>query len=225
MFVGAGAALEGHLTIEHTWDGQPVASDERVSLRFWFTEAEVQVFVDAPFFDDPAPDHAPGPTPGLWNHEVVEVFFLGSEERYLEVELGPHGHHLVLALQGVRQVVAEQLPLAFSATLEATGETAVGGQGQAADDAADDAAGAAKGDGAEGQPRRWWGTARFPCAWLPPEWSHLNAYAIHGTGATRRYLAWRPAGGEHPDFHVLSAFGEVAPVLRPPMPSAAPKAG
>jgi hypothetical protein len=32
---------------------------------------------------------------------------LGSDERYLEVEVGPHGHFLVLALHGVRRVVRD----------------------------------------------------------------------------------------------------------------------
>ena len=68
--------------------------------------------VDAPFYNDPAP---PEPSDkksdidsknnkalmGLWDYEVVEAFFLCSKsEQYLEVEFGPHGHHLVLFLNG-----------------------------------------------------------------------------------------------------------------------------
>jgi hypothetical protein len=41
---------------------------------------------------------------------------LGPDDRYLEVELGPHGHHLVLQLRGVRRPVADRLPIRFEAT-------------------------------------------------------------------------------------------------------------
>lgn len=48
----------------------------------------------------------------------MELFILGSEERYLEVELGPHGHYLVLALAGRRNVVKSGLQLDYEASLE-----------------------------------------------------------------------------------------------------------
>ena len=47
----------------------------------------------------------------LWEHEVVELFVLGPGETYTEIEVGPHGHHLVLQLAGRRQVLARELPL------------------------------------------------------------------------------------------------------------------
>jgi hypothetical protein len=52
--------------------------------------------------------------PGLWNHEVVELFIAGAGAAYLEVELGPWGHHLVLQLAGVRQPIAQALPMSVS---------------------------------------------------------------------------------------------------------------
>ena len=57
---------------------------------------------------------------------------------------------------------------------------------------------------------RWRGHARIPKAWLPPGCDRVNAFAIHGQGDDRRHLAWRPAGGEKPDFHRLEAFGALA---------------
>ncbi len=62
--------------------------------------------VAAPFHRDPPPDGPEGSCDGLWNHEVVELFLLGDDERYLEIELGPWGHYLVLELEGQRNVVA-----------------------------------------------------------------------------------------------------------------------
>jgi len=78
-----------------------------------FTGDELLLTVDAPMHGDAPPPGAPGPTPGLWEHEVVEVFLLGDDDRYLEVELGPAGHHLVLSLSGRRQVVAQGFDLHF----------------------------------------------------------------------------------------------------------------
>lgn len=54
---------------------------------------------------------------------------------------------------------------------------------------------------------RWHGVAHVPVAWLPADTDRLNAFAMHGTDAKRRYLAWKPSSGSRPDFHRLSAFG------------------
>lgn len=76
--------------------------------------------VSGPFFNDPAaPAGLPSqPFPGLWDYEVVESFFLDSTtENYLEVELCPHGQHLILLLSGVRQSFQQQLSMVFNATI------------------------------------------------------------------------------------------------------------
>ncbi len=96
-------------TVACTWDGQPVGPDERVEVTLWTAPGALHVEVDAPFHDDPPPP----PGADLWNHEVVEVFLLGRDERYLEIELGPHGHTRVLALRGVRTVERDHLEIAF----------------------------------------------------------------------------------------------------------------
>jgi hypothetical protein len=44
---------------------------------------------------------------------VVELFLLGDDDRYLEIELGPWGHYLVLELAGQRQVVSSGGEIAF----------------------------------------------------------------------------------------------------------------
>ena len=65
------------------------------------------VKIEAPFFGDPAPG---GGKPGeaffkLWEYEVVEAFFLNGADKYLEVEFGPHGQHIVLLLDGRRNAI------------------------------------------------------------------------------------------------------------------------
>jgi hypothetical protein len=76
------------------------------------------ISIDAPWHGDTPPLDPVGPTWELWNHEVVEVFIAGPDERYLEIEFGPHGHHLVLQLDGVRNVIARELPFTYSVERE-----------------------------------------------------------------------------------------------------------
>uniref|UniRef100_A0A8C1EYS6 Chromosome 4 open reading frame 33 n=2 Tax=Cyprinus carpio TaxID=7962 RepID=A0A8C1EYS6_CYPCA len=92
--------------IKHTWDSLPVDHEPDGLL----------MQVTAPFFNHPpAPAGPPGePFPGLWDYEVVESFFLNNNtEQYLEVEVCPHGQHLILLLNG-----KHNLPLLFKANIE-----------------------------------------------------------------------------------------------------------
>lgn len=162
-----------HLRVAHTWDGRPVSDPESSSIFLSREPSGLRVRVDAPYFGDPPPPGPPGPTDRLWEREVVELFVLGEGERYLEVELAPSGHHLVLRLEGVRQPFAKLLPLEFQASRRSD---------------------------------RWTGEALLPDAWRPPGALKVNAFAIHGTGEGRRYLAATPLPGPQPDFHRLGHF-------------------
>ncbi|XP_041640323.1 UPF0462 protein C4orf33 homolog [Cheilinus undulatus] len=111
--------MQMQFLIEHTWDSSPVNHDP---IRIVFSPGQrgIKIKVFGPFFNDPAgPAAPPGqPFPGLWDYEVVESFFLdSSSENYLEVELCPHGQHLILLLSGVRQAFLQQLPMVYNATI------------------------------------------------------------------------------------------------------------
>ena len=83
--------------------------------------------IDAPFYNDPVPSFEKEQNEGsqssdnksfmgLWDYEVVEGFFLSSKtQQYLEVEFGPHGHHLVLFLQGRKNIIKECIPIDYEA--------------------------------------------------------------------------------------------------------------
>jgi hypothetical protein len=99
------------LTIAHTWDGQPLPADQHTFVDLAMDSA-FRIRVDAPYAADPPPAGR-GSTPRLWEHEVVEVFVFGDGDRYTEIELGPHGHWLVLRLDGVRSVAGAGHAITF----------------------------------------------------------------------------------------------------------------
>uniref|UniRef100_A0A671KD24 UPF0462 protein C4orf33 homolog n=1 Tax=Sinocyclocheilus anshuiensis TaxID=1608454 RepID=A0A671KD24_9TELE len=106
--------------VKHTWDSLHVGH-KPIKIRFSPGEDGLLMQVTAPFFNDPpAPAGKPGePFPGLWDYEVVESFFLNSNtEQYLEVEVCPHGQHLILLLNGKHNAFMQQLPLSFKANIK-----------------------------------------------------------------------------------------------------------
>lgn len=165
------------LRVDRTWSGEPLAPERQAELRLEAAGDHLLLIVDAPFHGDPPPPGPPGPTPELWEHEVVELFVAGEgsadQVEYLEVELAPHGHQLVLRLMGVRRVVESGLEVVFRAAID--------------------------GD-------RWRGEALLPRTWLPPPPHRAAAFALHGTGGRRRYLSSVPLPGGGPDFHQPHRF-------------------
>lgn len=144
-------------------------------LQLELTEAALKVEFEAPYHGDPPPPGPAGHTDGLWNHEVVELFLLGADAHYLELEFGPAGHHLCLRLRGVRALApAASAPVADYRCAIRAG--------------------------------RWHGEATVEVSELPAGLHACNAYAIHGVGAQRRYLAAQPVPGPAPDFHRLERF-------------------
>ena len=66
---------------------------------------------NAQFHQNPPPPFSPvDDCWGLWNYEVVELFIVGRDEHYLELEWGPYGHHLTLKLKGVRTIYSKEKP-------------------------------------------------------------------------------------------------------------------
>ena len=101
-------AMEGKqtYTIGLTWDGKPV-DHPPAQVTLQGVSGNLEIAITAPYFGDPAPQ---GGKVGeayfeLWEHEVVEAFFLNEQEQYLELEFGPHGQHLMLILNGNRNAI------------------------------------------------------------------------------------------------------------------------
>ena len=65
-----------------------------------------------------SPPNPTGSTWELWNYEVVEIFLVGANGHYLEAEFGPHGHHLLLKLDGPRQIAEKELPIPYNPNIQ-----------------------------------------------------------------------------------------------------------
>ncbi|GIY76969.1 UPF0462 protein C4orf33 homolog [Caerostris extrusa] len=111
-------ANQMEFSISKTWDNKPTDHDSIV-IKLYPENDFLVMEMDAPFFNNPpAPDGEAGkPFPKLWDYEVVEAFFLGDEERYLEVEFSPHGQHLLLFLSGRKNAIKMCLPVNYTATI------------------------------------------------------------------------------------------------------------
>jgi hypothetical protein len=104
------------ISIATTWDGNAIPPEEIAHVDAWLEGEELVVGIDAPFGGDAPPPVPVGGVWKLWEHEVLELFLLGADgHRYLEIELGPHGHHLVLQLEGVRNIVRAPIPIQYVA--------------------------------------------------------------------------------------------------------------
>lgn len=162
--------------VSQTWNALPISPEEQVKISLARLPEGLEVKVATPFYADPAPPFPVGPSDGLWDYEVVELFLVHGEQ-YTELELGPHGHYLLLRLDGIRQAFARALPLTYHWEITV---------------------------------KRWWGETLIPWEYLPPEPWTFNAYAIHGCGEQRRYLALFAVPGAEPDaeadFHRLPFF-------------------
>ena len=167
------SAQDVFFRLSKTWDGFDIAPDDWVNIDVKFSGNQIFILIDAPLYNDPKPVNEPGPTRDLWNYEVVEVFLVGDDDQYLELEFGPHGHYLMLWLSEPRKVVERTLSCRYTASRSDT---------------------------------RWRGEVHLARAHAPSHIHRYNAFAISGTGTSRRYLAWHPMPGDKPDFHQPKRF-------------------
>lgn len=172
-------------TINKLWNDQPVAEQDHIQLHLEYVNStdtnsrDLRIKVKAPFYDDPRIDDTvpSGSMDKLWDYEVVEVFLLGSDDYYLEIEFSPKGQYLLLKLHGYRNVIETPLYIDnYSAKIDGT---------------------------------MWTGSYLIPSKYIPANLFKFNAYAIHGSGDDRQYLALYPTPFgkfKEPDFHRLEYF-------------------
>lgn len=93
------------LPIERLWDGTPCADSRRHGRVELGALAEgLELAASGSLASPPRiPVAPPGSrVAGLWEYDVVECFLAGGSGEYLEVELGPGGHFLVLSFSAPR---------------------------------------------------------------------------------------------------------------------------
>lgn len=130
-----------------------------------------------------------GPTEGLWNFEVVELFVAeayphengdgqsrpeAAPVAYSEFEFSPHGHYLAWRFSGLRQRLEGEDPR-------------VGYRAWIAED-------------------RWHGRATFAREALPPAPWRIHAAAVHGSPSERSFEGSAPLPGSTPDFHQPGSY-------------------
>lgn len=153
--------------IGHEWSG--IGLGERLVVEVH----EGGVSVEAPLFGEDARPDGEGFCARLWEHEVVEVFLGRDDGAYVELEVGPFGHWLVLAFEGYRR---GDVVHGVVGSYRVTG---VSGRWRGELVLATD----------------WWREVLSTSA-------VGNAFAIHTVGGRRRYCAAFPAvDGSPPDFH------------------------
>lgn len=183
-FEGGGGTVMWRFAVAHTWQGEALADDEVATVAVSAGGIEV----DAPLFGvDPRPE-GQGHHGRLWEYEVVEVFLgrgPGRDAPYVEVEVGPWGHWLVLAFDGYRRPGVGSAPAVTGCAVERY----------------------------ERDGRRRWRARLELAGWSEAVAGAAvgNAYAIHTEpGGGRRHCAWRcPDDGRRPDFHAAEVWGRL----------------
>ena len=164
------------ITIDKTWDGKTLPVQCHTSVVLTMTEERLQIEIDAPFHDDPPPCTPAGFTDRLWEFEVVELFIVGQQQHYIELEFGPHGHYLGYRFNGIRKQTGVVSQIKCSAII-------LGDRWRTT----------ASIPMAELPPKATTG------------WS-LNATAICGTTNDRSYQSHTALSGEAPDYHQPDNF-------------------
>jgi len=111
------------IAIDSDWRGRALADREIARVTLEWLPNEVRISVDAPYSGDPLPPAPPRSFDGLWEYEVVEVFLvdeasLEEAPRYIEIEMSPHGHHLLLSFEGIRARTGQHEPIGYRAEVD-----------------------------------------------------------------------------------------------------------
>lgn len=137
-----------HAHLRRHWDGSPADPARFIRTSARLGPDGLALRCVAPLSSTTVHPAPPGPTPQLWESEVVEWFVAGPDG-YTEIELGPFGNHLVLRFSAYRQKVDDLHPIAYQARITA-----------------------------DENGRRWEGRALVPTALLPEGPLRINVCAI-----------------------------------------------
>lgn len=167
--------------IGREWSGEALGDGFTVDVD------ERGVRVEGPFLGEDRRPEGEGFCGRLWEYEVVEVFLGEEGGRYVEIEVGPFGHWLVLAFEGYRSGGVVH-GVVNSMNVEARGERRWRGE-------------------LSFEPG-WWSEVLGRSV-------AGNAFAIHTADGRRRYCAaFVPGDGSRPDFHRRDTYRALAEIAR-----------
>ncbi len=95
-----------NLEVKRRWNGDECPDKSiRGDFEVERTDEGLLITATAPKFSVEHHPNAPSGKrfDGLWDYDVLEIFFIGEDGKYIEVELGTAGHYLVLGFDGVRR--------------------------------------------------------------------------------------------------------------------------
>jgi hypothetical protein len=190
-------SMSRKILIAKTWDGKPFKSAP-MPYRIGFVinmTGDIVLEIDAPFFNDPPPPCEPGKYLDVYKHEVVEIFISAYPKDdddaqfspYLEIQIGPYGHYSMVFFLQEADFANKDTSLEVDKFAAPKINTQKG---------------------------RWTAELSLPSFYLPEPacgddlsitWM-MNAFAMHGSGDEREYLAHAPVPGDKPNFHQLKAF-------------------
>ena len=157
-----------------TWTGAFLAPSEHHRWALRRTQSGLAGELEAPFYGDPAPSEADAAQ--LWNFEVAELFLAGAGGQYTELELSPHGLHLLLRFEAPRVRRPENKPPSVEDLF------------------------------VERAQDRWTARFLLPWALLPGDLDRACSFGLHGPPDRRRHLVAARLPGDVPDFHQPEHF-------------------
>jgi hypothetical protein len=108
--------MEFQLRLTEDWFRKPLSQPILIELKC--QGEKISFCISAPYYFNIPPDCPPGPTWRLWEYEVVEIFLVFEAQKYLEIEVNPHGHYLILALDGIRKIKSAFIPAQIKARID-----------------------------------------------------------------------------------------------------------
>lgn len=169
--------MPAYIQLTHQWNGLLASGSNHTQIKIEQSAHALNISFLAQLTSIfTAPSSPPGFTHGLWEYDVLEVFFMRPDGSYLEIEVGPKVHWLVYEFTSYRKAIEKDLrPLTYTCTtknLTWHGEFVI--------------------------PKAWFRIPLLQC--------RANFYQIRTTKQGREHLAWRSIPQIDPDFHRTECF-------------------
>jgi hypothetical protein len=185
-----GERLELNTQAYTTEASTPSLNQSSPCVKLKYQSSGLTFWTQAPWWQNPAPDGAPRSVWGLWDYEVLEIFIVGEGGRYLELEIGPYGHYLMLMLHAPREIEHQQLAPDRLECLRTSSELVQESTGSWS---------------SEGLINNEHLPAPYLNEEMTPYW-RVNSFWCFNKGAQRYHFCAYPLPGERPDFHQPERF-------------------